>query len=126
MIAAAKLEASRIWGVDTDEVAVAVTRQNLRLNGVQPSRCRVIATGLGDAVWGPFNVVASNILSKVIVALTGDIRRVLAPDGVWIASGITAENRRTVVTALTAAGFAILEVRRRENWVAVAARRAMH
>lgn len=123
MIAAAKLEASRVWGVDIDEVAVAVTRQNLRLNGVEPSRCRVITAGLGDAVRGPFALVASNILSEVIVGLTGDVRRVLAPDGVWIASGITVEKRSAVVTALKTAGFSILDVRRRESWVAIAARR---
>jgi ribosomal protein L11 methyltransferase len=68
-------------------------------------------------------VIAANILSEVIVPMIPAAATLLAPDGVLITSGIIAGNAPAVVDALAAAGLVLLDQRRQEDWVALAARR---
>ena len=120
MIAARKLGAGRIFGVDTDPVAVTVAEKNLRLNGISDFD---LAAGSLSGVQGRFDLVAANILSEVILALLPDIHRVLGPKGIFIGSGIIQENGDAVIAGMKALDFEILEVRAREGWVAIVGRR---
>ena len=124
MIAAGKLGAGPMVGVDRDSVAVDVARQNLMHNGIGPEAARIHGGDLLDCVDQTFDLVAANILSEVIIVLLDDIRRVLAPGGILICSGIILENRGRVTEKMAALGFKILEVREKEGWVAVAGRLA--
>ena len=122
MIAAAKLGAAKLFGVDIDEVAVEIAEKNLRLNQVD-SDCFALATGnLVDVVPQKFELVAANILSEVIVRLLDDIGRVLKRGGTLICSGIIAENRETVLLKMAETGFEVLEVSQQEEWVAIVAK----
>lgn len=122
MIAAGKLGAGPMVGVDRDGVAVEVARKNLAHNGIGPDRARVVAGDLLACVDERFDLVAANILSEVILVLLDDIRRVLSPGGVLVCSGIISENREKVTQKMAALGFEILEVREKEGWVAIAGR----
>jgi len=123
LLAAAKLDGGFLAGVDIDAVAVEVAGANLALNNIAPDRFRLRRGGIDQAPVRPYQLVAANILSEVIVPMIPAAAGLLAPDGVLITSGIIAGNAPAVVDALSAAGLELLEQRRLEDWVALAARR---
>jgi ribosomal protein L11 methyltransferase len=123
MIAAARLGASRVCGIDKDETAVEIAAANLRLNSIQPARFQVKTGNLIDETRGTYDMIAANILTHVILDLIVDIKRVLNPGGIFICSGIIEKNEKQVTAALQNTGFEIIEVVSQEEWVAIASRR---
>jgi ribosomal protein L11 methyltransferase len=122
MIAAARLGASRVCGIDKDETAVEIAAANLRLNSIQPARFQVKTGNLIDETRETYDMIAANILTHVILDLIVDIKRVLNPGGIFICSGIIEKNQSQVTTALQNAGFKIVETAAKEEWVAIAGR----
>ena len=120
MIAAAKLGASVVHGVDNDEMAVGVAQKNLRSNGIK--RFQLIAGNLVETVDQAFDLVVANILAEVILVLLPNIRTVLRPKGVFICSGIIAAKKNSVLAGLQENGFVGFEILKEEDWVAIAAR----
>jgi ribosomal protein L11 methyltransferase len=121
MIAAAKLGAGTVCGVDNDEVAVTVAEKNLRANHIDSFS---LSTGnLVDGVRQTFEVVAANILAEVVLALLPDVRAVLKKNGLLICSGIITTQKKIVLSKLEERGFTVLEVIEKEGWVAIAARK---
>ena len=124
MIAGAKLGASRIFGIDVDEVAVGIAKKNLLLNQIDPECFTVKSGHLVDGVNGRLDLVTANILSEVILVLLEDVHKVLKKGGVLIASGIIEKNSNAVVDKMISRGFDILEVKIKEGWVTIAGRLA--
>jgi ribosomal protein L11 methyltransferase len=122
MIAAARLGAARVCGIDRDETAVEVAAANLKLNSIQPHRFEVKAANLIDETNDTYDIIAANILTHVILELITDIRRVLNPGGIFICSGIIEKKQRQVARALQKIGFDIIEAAVKEEWVAITAR----
>jgi ribosomal protein L11 methyltransferase len=122
MIAAGKLGAGLMVGVDKDGVAVDVARENLSKNGFGPGSAEIHAGDLLAGVSRTFDVVAANILSEVILLLLEDIPKVLSAGGIFICSGIISENRRKVADRMADIGFEVLDVREKDGWTAMAAR----
>jgi ribosomal protein L11 methyltransferase len=122
MIAAAKLGAVRLCGIDKDEVAVEVAAQNLELNNVNPQVFRLITGNLVTDINESFTFISANIFSHVILELLQDISRVLRDEGIFVCSGILAENKQSVICAMENIGFEILETATKEEWVAIAGR----
>jgi ribosomal protein L11 methyltransferase len=120
MIAAARLGAARVCGIDKDETAVQVATANLKLNSIQPHRFEVKAANLIDETSDAYDIIAANILTPVILELIVDIRRVLNPGGIFICSGIIEKKQRLVTRALQKIGFDIIETAVKEEWVAIA------
>jgi ribosomal protein L11 methyltransferase len=121
MIAAAKLGAGRLCGIDKDEVAVAVAEKNLKLNGVPAQQFRLQAGNLVESVNEKYHFVVANILTYVILELLEDITRVLADGAVFVCSGIIDENQNLVKAAMHNR-FDLLAVDEKEQWVAIASR----
>lgn len=121
MIAAAKLGAGTLFGVDVDDVAVDVAQGNLQLNGIDPDIFQVAPGNLVDVVFKKFDLVAANILSEVIVRLLDDIKQVMKKKGTFICSGIIEENRDNILKKLNDVGFNIHRVETEEGWVAITA-----
>jgi ribosomal protein L11 methyltransferase len=121
MIAAAKLGAGRLCGIDKDEVAVAVAEKNLKLNGVPAQQFRLQTGNLVDSVNEKYHFVVANILTYVILELLEDITRVLADGAVFVCSGIIDENQNLVKAAMRNR-FDLLAVDEKEQWVAIASR----
>lgn len=119
MVAAAKLGAGAVFGVDRDPAAVAVARDNLRLNQVPAAT--LAAGSLVEAVKGHFDLVVANILTEVIVLLLDDLARVLAPGGCFICSGMISRNTHRVEEGLKRLGLTVLDRREKDQWVALAA-----
>ena len=120
MIAAAKLGASTLTGIDTDPVAVEVARSNLVLNNIPADRFCVETGHLACGINTQFQLVVSNILSEVILRLLDDLETVLAENGMFIFSGITRQNLKEILDKIETKGFRAIQICTREEWAAVA------
>lgn len=121
MIAAAKLGAGIVCGVDNDEVAVRVAEKNLLANHIDSF---TLTTGnLVDDVRQTFDLVAANILAEVILDLLPDVKAVMKENGRLVCSGIITAKKKIVLSGMKEKGLAVVEVIEKEGWVAVAARR---
>lgn len=121
-VSALLLGAPRAVGVDIDEVAVRVARENARVNGVE-SRAAFHAGDLTEKVDGTFRVITANIVADVIIRLAPDLSRFLADDGVFIASGIIDTREVDVIDALGEAGFILDSRNESGGWVALAVKK---
>lgn len=120
MIAGAMLGAARISGIDTDPVAVDITRENLEKNGI-PVSPDTLATGTLDQFpQAPYQVITANIIAQVIVDILADIRKRLAPGGTAILSGIIAEREADVLAAVDGNRLTVVKRLQQEEWVAMA------
>ena len=123
MIAAAKLGASSLLGIDSDPIAVKVARKNLRLNGVSSEKFAVRTGHMVNGVKNNFRMLAANILFDVILDLLDHLDTVLVREGIFIVSGFIEENKHAILEKIESKGFRALETRVRENWIAVAGMR---
>jgi len=99
-IAMAKLWGPRVLACDIDPLAVAITRENARLNAVAPAVRAVLSDGASRRSLlgrGPYDVIVANILAAPLGAMAGDLRRVLAPGGSLVLSGLLRSQERAVL-----------------------------
>lgn len=120
MVAAAKLGAGRLVGIDNDEVALEIAEKNLRLNHIEQERFDLKAGNLADDIDGRFDVVVANILSHVIIKLLGTIGQHMSAKSVLICSGIYKDNCEDVLKTMQQQGLTLLEKRHEDGWVAIA------
>lgn len=100
-IGAAKLWKRRVLASDIDPVAVEVTRDNARANGVGPLVAAVTADGLTSPVLAnaaPYDLLIANILAGPLTQLAPAIQRALAPGAVLLLSGLL-NNQEKLVTS---------------------------
>lgn len=122
MIAAAKLGAGMVCGVDKDEVAVDIAAKNLMRNRIDPQRFKVYTGNLVEGAQNSYDFIAANILTHVVMGLLDDVKTVIRPGGIFVGSGILEENQDIVVAKMIDLRFEILEVALKEQWMAVAGR----
>ncbi len=120
MAAAAKLGASRVVGIDHDDLAVDMARKNLQLNAIDPDRFDVRQGDLAESISEKFQLVASNILADTIIRLLDYIPKNIETGGIFVCSGIIESRKDSVITKMKHTGFDILETLLEENWVAIA------
>jgi ribosomal protein L11 methyltransferase len=90
-IGAAKLWRRPVLASDIDPVAVEVTRDNARANGVAPLVRAVTADGLTHpvlAAGAPYDLIIANILAGPLTFLAPSIVGALAPGGMLVLSGL--------------------------------------
>ncbi len=113
-IAAARLGAARVEGVDIDAQAVTASRDNAELNNVTAHFCLP-----GELAPGQYDVVVANILTNPLKGmaplLTGRVR----PGGQLVLSGILAEQAEDVM-AVYRDGFVFDPPAIDEGWVRLA------
>lgn len=123
MVAANKLGAKEIWGVDIDPDACEVAKENLVLNGITNENTKVLVGNLLNVVENKtFDVVVANILADVILMLLKDISKVIKKDGILILSGIIEDKKNLVVSACEKEGLELVEVQEDKEWVALSLR----
>lgn len=109
-IAAGKLGAQAVLALDVDDVAVRAAQENAHQNGLDQAitvaRGSLPLRDSGDleAPQGPFDVVAANIVARVIMELAPELIEALKPGGTLIASGILDTTADEVEDCLVAAG----------------------
>ncbi len=120
MIAASKLGAKEIYGVDIDSDACEVAKENLELNNVSPLNTKVLVGNLLDVVEEKkFDVVVANILADVILLLLKDIFKVMDKDGILILSGIIEDKKDLVLQKCKEIGLEPLEILEEKEWVSI-------
>jgi len=118
-IAAGKLGAGELRGVDTDPIAVESTTANARLNGLgRRLRVRRGSIPTGE---GPFDLVLANLIASLLVTLAVPLRDELARGGRILASGIFRDREGDVRSAFQAAGLRVGRRWAEEDWVALEA-----
>jgi len=131
-IAALKLGAGRVIGVDIDSKAADAAHENALLNtdGMDPEDLTVLT---GDVLHdkalfqrlepGRNQIVLANIVADVIVPLSAVAGQLLQPSGGWFAaSGIIEERGDEVRAAMEANGLTVVKKLERGGWCAFLAR----
>jgi ribosomal protein L11 methyltransferase len=118
-IAAARLGAASVLGLDVDPIAVEATDANARRNRV----ARRVRTRLGSLPSGepPHRLVLANLIASLLIELAPALAGELQPNGALIASGIYIDRELAVRTALDAAGLRPGRQWAEGDWVALEA-----
>jgi len=116
-VAAAKLGAGKLWGMDTDSVAVKTAVANAAQNHVTHFNVwQGTLTSVQEREW---EIVVVNILAPVIIAMLTDdgLMEYVGQNGRLILSGIIDEQVAGVETAVINAGGTILQRLTIRDWV---------
>lgn len=119
-IAAAQRGANPVVAIDISVAAVEATDANAWANGVADI-VEASTTPLAQVVRG-FDIVLANVLAPALIDMATDLRRVVAPGGVLVVSGILADRHDHVLEAL--APLAPVATAADNGWVAVSLTRA--
>lgn len=109
-------------GCDIDPKAPEVARRNAALSGLQSDRFTVFSgdiladAGMRKSLGVGYDIVLANIVADVIISLAGIVKGFMAPDAVFICSGIIEGRQEETARALENAGFEIIGHRCREEW----------
>jgi ribosomal protein L11 methyltransferase len=119
-IGAAKLWKRPVLASDIDPVAVEVTRDNARANGVAPLVRAVTADGLTNPILAngaPYDLLIANILAGPLTQLAPSIIRSLAPGAVLVLSGLLTNQEKLVTSFYRALRY--VGTRRSGPWSAL-------
>jgi len=119
-IGAAKcLPRAAVVAADIDPRAVAVARENARLNRVGGRIGFGVAAGFDHPLLrgqGRFDLVLANILAEPLRALAPRMRRALRPGGRAVLAGLLDHEAKKVTAAYVAAGFIVQTASSISDW----------
>ena len=128
-IAALVLGAGYAAAVDIDPKAVGVAYENAALIGIGKDIYHVCA---GDVIGDEelagrlaerrYDLVLANIVADVIIPLSARVPQLMAPDGVFLCSGIIHSRAEEVAAALAVHGLTVTKKREKNGWAALEAR----
>lgn len=120
--AAAKALRRVVVAGDIDPVAIAVARDNARLNGLGPHLRLYVGAGVDHGLARRprrFDLVFANILARPLRKLAVSLAGVTADDGLLVLSGLLAKDVPGVLAAYRAQGFTLRARRDLEGWAAL-------
>ena len=120
-LAALKLGAAQVTGVDIDEQALVASRENVARNGIDSEKLALYLPEQFPATT-EFDLVIANILAGPLVELAPKLVSHLRPGGDIILSGILQEQSEAVQEAYRPS-IEFVDVRQREEWVCLHGRR---
>lgn len=128
-IASLLLDAKEGDAVDIDPNAIQIAYENSDRNDIDRSRYHVKAGNIledkelqASYSGKKYDLVAANIVADVIIALTKQVPDYIKDGGIFLCSGIITERKEDVLEALKAANFAVLDIKEKTSWVAIATR----
>lgn len=119
-IAASKIGAKKVVGVDLDPVAVKVAEENVALNSIE--NAEILHGNLMEVVNGKADIVIANILADIIILLSKDVKNFIKENGLFISSGIILDRLEDVKIILKDVGFNIENVEILGEWCRIDAR----
>jgi ribosomal protein L11 methyltransferase len=117
-LAAERLGASKILGVDFDETCVRVSEENAARNGLPLSRFRQ-ANVLRWKPPGTWDVVAANLYSTILTAAAHRIAGAVAEGGILILSGILSMEEPALLSCYRKLGLKHRATLGRGKWAAM-------
>lgn len=127
-IASLLLGAVKATGVDIDENAVRIAKENAELNNIYEDRLSVFCgdvtddKNLQDSIgYNKYDILEINIIAQIIMGMSATFPKFLKNGGLVIASGIIKKYVDDVVENFKSLGFEILEINDSEEWVCVTA-----
>lgn len=119
-IAAAKLGAKQVLGLDTDSTAIAAAQENILRNEVDSQ----IETRLGSLESCPaeinFDLIVANILTKILLELLEDgLAERVHPGSKLILSGILDHQVDSVISAYQSHGLELIQELAQDDWRAL-------
>jgi ribosomal protein L11 methyltransferase len=124
-IAALKLGAEFVLGVDIDDASVRASRENADANGIAAGKFSINCGSVYEVVSGSYQIrnaplVLANILAPIIIRLFDmGLAGLVAPGGVLILSGILAEQAEGVIASAKAHGLTLGKKKVMGYWVAL-------
>ena len=118
-IAALKLGAAQVWGIDIDRQALWASRENAARNGVGAGLHTGLPDDLPDQV---FDLLLANILANPLIEMAGYLATQVRPAGDLVLSGILREQADAVCAAY-APWFSLSDPVERDGWVRLHGRR---
>ena len=119
-IAAAKLGAAEVFGLEIDPIAVSVAERNVRENGVHDTVTTDEATlPHPKAESDCYDLLVANVSAKVITELADHIVGVVRSGGTLIFSGILDKQQTEVIERMVALGVQFDEGLTDADWVAL-------
>jgi len=114
-IAAAVLGAKNILAVDICPEAVSTALENITINSV--ARQVKVKEGTINSVKGPFDLIAANLTSELLLCICRELAACLEEGGSLIASGIMEDDRDEIVDSFTKAGLKFGDQLQEQEWV---------
>lgn len=125
-IAAAKMGATDVWALDTDDLAITSTAQNAERNNVRHHLSTIEQGSLANILdkQDYFELLLVNILAKIIIPMCEQgLGSIVAPGGIAIFSGIIEEQADDVEAALRQTGLIPYKRHQMADWIGIEARR---
>lgn len=122
-LAAGKLGFNRITAVDIDELSIANTRDNMRLNGLT-EQIELIKGDIKDMYLPKFDLAAANCLPQIIEVIFPSLISFLKEDSFLILSGFMDRHKQDIIDKVESCpgNFHIHEINSRDSWLAVTIR----
>ncbi len=120
------LGAEKAMLLDIDQLAADIASESAKKNSVS-HKCTVLAGDfltsekLRKTVGLGYELVLSNIVADVLIALAPYMTKLVSPTGRWISSGIIDTRLNEVLDAVKAVGFRHIEVKEENGWAAILA-----
>ena len=129
-IAALRLGAASAIGVDIDPKAEDIARENAAYNGFAAPEFAALTGNVTEDValmsklqQQEYDLVLVNIVADVIIGLSPILPAFLSQQSVLLCSGILDVRLQDVVRALETAGLEITEIKAKEDWRSIRAKR---
>lgn len=107
-----------VTATDIDPAAIAVTRDNARVNGVDGIDLIVADGALSEAIVrkAPYDLVIANILAGPLISMAPEVAAIAAPHAAIVLAGLLETQRADVGAAFAACGCTVERIDRRGDW----------
>lgn len=120
-IAAARLGAGEVVGVDLDPVAVDSAKENVGFNKLD--NVEILHGDLMEVVEGSADVIVANLLADIVLCLCENVTTFMTEGSYLIASGILNTQRDKIVNKFESLNLSIAEVMEDGEWVCIIAKK---
>jgi ribosomal protein L11 methyltransferase len=127
-IASILLGAKSAVGVDIDENAVRIAKENAAINNIYDDKFTVHCGNVTDDKmlqdkigYNKYDMIAVNIIADIIIGMSSTFPKFLKKGGIVVASGIIKKYLQNIIDNFEGLGFEIKEVNEKEDWVSVTA-----
>lgn len=121
-IAACRLGASRVVGIDVDEQAILIAGENTVANGVS-DKVVITSQPVSEAIQEPVDGVVVNMVAEIIEMVLDEMDQALKPGGWIVASGILATKREKMLNLWKAKGMTLIGGKVMGEWCSLIMRK---